>query len=445
MLFGRLEPGGIVNLVVKRPLEVPYYSVQEQAGSFGLTRTTVDATGPLTGDHTWLYRINAEYLHSDSFRNFVTNQNAFIGPTITFNPIEQFRFNLDAEYQNTIFVADSDDAIPAIGTRPAPIPISRYLMDPAATVVHPSRQERKFIGYDWTFDIAPNWSLTNRFGYFNVDYPMRNTNFNSICLTPGTPACKLNGVPLVFGDLIRRFSDVENHRITVSSNLDLKGKFATGSFDHSVLIGTDYFQFDQHAEGSAGVTPTVGPINIFFPTYSLSGYVKPPENFFFVRREQWKGIYAQDFVFFADDRRHLLIGGREDWAELGIVQFPSSPPKGNSSMSPRRSSVLASARLSNRRPGYRSTGTIRNPSAPATASLPPAPRPSRRRKGPNGKAARKRSFSISSLSQRWPFTTSQSRISLKRFPPRCFQAWSAWWKAKALNSTSPAASTRIGA
>ncbi|MGI8568534.1 MAG: TonB-dependent siderophore receptor [Methylocella sp.] len=74
MLFGRLEPGGIVNLVVKRPLDVPYYSIQEQAGSFGLTRTTVDATGPLTDDKTWLYRLNLDYSHTNSFRNFVTNQ-----------------------------------------------------------------------------------------------------------------------------------------------------------------------------------------------------------------------------------------------------------------------------------------------------------------------------------------------------------------------------------
>jgi len=40
MLFGHLEPGGIVNLVVKRPLDTPYYWVQVQPGSFGLTRTT---------------------------------------------------------------------------------------------------------------------------------------------------------------------------------------------------------------------------------------------------------------------------------------------------------------------------------------------------------------------------------------------------------------------
>lgn len=127
-LFGRLEPGGIVNLVVKQPLDVPYYSVQEQTDSFGLTRTTVDATGPMTDDKTWLYRVDLDYTHSASFTDFVTTQNAFIGPTITYHPIEQFRFNLEAEYQNTIFV-DTANGFPAVGTGPAPLPISRYLED----------------------------------------------------------------------------------------------------------------------------------------------------------------------------------------------------------------------------------------------------------------------------------------------------------------------------
>jgi outer membrane receptor protein involved in Fe transport len=78
-LFGRLEPGGIVNLIVKRPLDTPYYSVQEQTGSWGLTRTTVDATGPLTDDKTWLYRVILDYTHNNNaFTDFVTNQNALV-------------------------------------------------------------------------------------------------------------------------------------------------------------------------------------------------------------------------------------------------------------------------------------------------------------------------------------------------------------------------------
>jgi len=83
MLFGRLEPGGIINLVPKRPLDVPYASIQEQFGSWGLTRTTIDSTAPLTPDKTWLYRVNLDYTRADSFTDFVNNKNFFIAPTVT--------------------------------------------------------------------------------------------------------------------------------------------------------------------------------------------------------------------------------------------------------------------------------------------------------------------------------------------------------------------------
>ncbi|HXW71120.1 MAG TPA: hypothetical protein VEK34_06745 [Methylocella sp.] len=46
-LFGRSDPGGIINLVTKTPLDTPYYSIQQQGGSFGLARTVWDLTGPV--------------------------------------------------------------------------------------------------------------------------------------------------------------------------------------------------------------------------------------------------------------------------------------------------------------------------------------------------------------------------------------------------------------
>ena len=39
VLYGRSEPGGLIDFVTKQPLETPYYSLTEQAGGFGTTRT----------------------------------------------------------------------------------------------------------------------------------------------------------------------------------------------------------------------------------------------------------------------------------------------------------------------------------------------------------------------------------------------------------------------
>ncbi|NOU45310.1 MAG: TonB-dependent receptor plug domain-containing protein [Methyloglobulus sp.] len=48
ILYGQIEPGGMVNVTAKQPLATPYYGFNQQFGSYDLYRTTFDATGPLT-------------------------------------------------------------------------------------------------------------------------------------------------------------------------------------------------------------------------------------------------------------------------------------------------------------------------------------------------------------------------------------------------------------
>ena len=45
-LFGRADPGGVINRVTKTPLDTPYYSLTQEFGSFNMWRTVVDMTGP---------------------------------------------------------------------------------------------------------------------------------------------------------------------------------------------------------------------------------------------------------------------------------------------------------------------------------------------------------------------------------------------------------------
>lgn len=57
MLYGRLDPGGMVNVITNKPQDSAYYSLQQQFGSYNMYRTTVDATGPINEDKTLLYRL----------------------------------------------------------------------------------------------------------------------------------------------------------------------------------------------------------------------------------------------------------------------------------------------------------------------------------------------------------------------------------------------------
>jgi iron complex outermembrane receptor protein len=326
MLYGRVEPGGLVNLVTKRPLFEPYYSIQEQTGSFGLTRTTVDATGPLTSDKSLAYRVNGVYARSDSFRDFVTSRNILIAPVVTWRPIEQFRLNVEAELRDSVFVEVGDIGIPAggktpanipvgipaVGRTPANIPVGRYLGDPTIVLGRPNRQKTAFAGYDWTYDIDSDWSVTNRFGY-NFEMARR-TSVYIASLDEATGIAKRNAFLM------------DRSTSNVTTNLDVKGAFTTGFLKHRVLFGVDYLSAELRDSGYDGSLPFLEPINIYAPVYSslrLSSFGEE-YNVFLRRKESWKGVYGQDFISFADDRLHLLLGGRYDWSNYGSSYNPKS-------------------------------------------------------------------------------------------------------------------------
>lgn len=300
MLYGRIEPGGLVNYVTKKPLATPYYSLQQQFGSFDQYRTLVDATGPIDKDKTLLYRLNGSYTNNSSFRDFVGNERVFIAPVITWHPNDKFETNLELEYKHDHFNADY--GIPAIGARPAPIPITRTLKDGGQG----QNLESTTVGFDWTYRFNDNWKLTNRYLFkdwtlsgpilFNSFVEFDNTNNRFL----------LNRSANIAGQ------DVQTH----STNLDLNGKFEFFGTKHNLLIGVDGFHATTDASNRSGDAP---PIDIFNPVYGQVDFAaleKSKFNGFFYRKESWIGAYIQDQITLFD-KLHILLGGRYDNVTTG--------------------------------------------------------------------------------------------------------------------------------
>ena len=315
VLYGRMEPGGVVNIVTKRPLPESYYSFQEEAGSFNQTRTSIDATGPLTHDDKFGYRLDVAYLSEDSFRDYIGTQNAFLAPTINYRASERFRLNVEGEYQNTRF-NDDENGIPAIGQRPANIPISRYLGEPS---LPRNWQSRPFVAYDWVFEISKHWSLTNRASYNPVHYFQRGAIIGSIDEQTG--------------DAQRYLWNADMYRHTAATNLDLTGRVTTGPFEHSILLGFDHRYYYQRGIGLSGYT--IADINIYDPVYTGLGVSGPiTVSGYGTDGEGWTGVYLQDMVSFADGHLHLLLGGRYDWAQIGFGSSPNSFAEANGPYNP---------------------------------------------------------------------------------------------------------------
>ncbi|MDP3330786.1 MAG: TonB-dependent siderophore receptor [Methylococcaceae bacterium] len=314
ILFGRIEPGGLVNLAPKRALDTPYYSVQQQFGSYDLYRTTVDATGPVLADKTLLYRMNIAYKDNDTFRDFVHQEHLLVAPSLTWRPTDRFESNLDIEYQHDEWVEDgSDSGIPAIGNRPAKIPISRYLGDATFNRQHPDTQEKVLVGFDWSYKFNNDWKLKNRFQYMDTQYHQSILWADSLGADNQTLSRGLWHTPL--------------HRMSYGTNLDLTGKFDTGFAHHDVLAGFDLNRLNsQDGGGFSGYsTPySAMDINIYNPVYGqdLSALTNT-KNFFYKYQDNWYGVYFQDQITLWN-KLHILGGGRQDWAENGNGESSTS-------------------------------------------------------------------------------------------------------------------------
>lgn len=81
-LYGILDPGGLINVVTKRPERSFGGSVSATSTSFGGGSGQFDVTGPIDGTPL-AYRVIGEYQHEDYWRNFGKQKTSFINPSLT--------------------------------------------------------------------------------------------------------------------------------------------------------------------------------------------------------------------------------------------------------------------------------------------------------------------------------------------------------------------------
>jgi len=275
ILYGRNQPGGVINLVTKRPQATPYHSIQQQFGSYDFYRTTADSTGAITPDDKLLYRVNLSYENANSFRDFFKTDAVFLAPSLTWNISNKTQANLDIQYEH--FNNSMDSGVPPLGNRPAPIPISRQVGEP---LNNKNVGDRTYIGANWSHAFNDNWKLSHRFGAEFFDA----TTLYTCCFSFATPD----------GNLSRAFNNGNTHTQTYYTTLNLTGKFNTAMLEHTLLSGFDYFVFDNQGEGAFTNAPT---INIFNPTYlatapALNYTPNPSFN------QEWYGLYLQDQIKF---------------------------------------------------------------------------------------------------------------------------------------------------
>ncbi|MFD1873090.1 TonB-dependent siderophore receptor [Hymenobacter bucti] len=318
-LFGDINPGGTINMVTKKPLAVDRKAVTFSTGSFNTTRMTADFTGPLTDRQNVLYRFNAGYEKTNTFRDVNDIKSLMLAPTVTFLVSDKTTLNAELVYTHSDGFLD----------RGLPIKSNDlYGVPRSFTLSQPSDYFRTSTYY---LNASLNHKFTNWLS-FNASY--LDFTYNENLSEHRTLNSYDNSDPTKPANSIMnlRYFDRRAEEYTKNLSAYFVLSRSTGALAHKVVVGADYIRFNTDKESAmfearqrvattvAGSTITQRVVPLQFdlnqPTYEIrdpSTYIRRPTPQFFTDYlnsiYHTTGIYVQDQIE-VTPRLGLLLGAR---------------------------------------------------------------------------------------------------------------------------------------
>ena len=302
VLYGQLQPGAVVNIVTKQPLDRFAAEASLEAGRYDFYRGALDVTGPLTDSGAARFRLTAAYEDADAFVDFWGKEHVFVSPVLAFNPGESTTVTLEALYSKDDWTAFFN-GLPAEGSvlpNPnGPLPKNRGYADPSWDgTVRENTDVNVRIEHLFSDSIAYRGSVSWTRG--EQDYE---DIFGLLGWEENEDASLADNRRLLMRALLASDSQADTYFV----HQDLSIAFATGAFEHELVLGADWREIELDSQDGAALVPS---LDLYAPVYSL--HDKPPILFqiFDDRSEQTiesYGVFLQDRIALTEKLR--FIGG----------------------------------------------------------------------------------------------------------------------------------------
>jgi iron complex outermembrane receptor protein len=283
-LYGRGDPGGLVNIVTKRPQPEAFSTLSVSAGTWDRYRSNLDVNAPLDSEGNLLARVNLAVEDNGSFRDHVGNERRIVSPSLSWQISPDTRLMLDTEFSRTESVFDR--GIPAVNGELGSVKRSTFLGEPNDGQIRNDNQ---------TIDLALEH-------YLNDDWKLRLANH----YTQGTLKGASSEPQALVGTTISRFyreRDFEwNDSITQA---ELHGHFELGGWQHQTLTGLEYENYRNSQKYPQSATLLSYGLDIYNPVYGQPKPALTRANDFFEHTESY-ALNLQDQIAFTDRLRGLI-------------------------------------------------------------------------------------------------------------------------------------------
>lgn len=297
-LYGQTPPGGLLDMVSRRPDALASNEVQLQVGSYERKQISFDSTGAVDDDGRFLYRVSGVVRDSNTTIEHIDDKRYNIAPSLTWNIDPDTKLTFLSQY-NRDDTGTTSQFLPLQGTK---------LSSPAGEVkFHKNLGDPQWEFYDKTY-YALGYAFEHRMNDVwqfrqNLRYTKSDLSFQSI--TSGG----FYGAVADDGTLSRGANVVDEDLSQFAVDNNFQADFDTAAISHTLLLGLDHQRVNTHYKWLFGSAPTS---NITHPIYGQDfSNVQYTAFNDYNQKTHDTGLYVQDQM--ALDNWRLTLGGRQDW------------------------------------------------------------------------------------------------------------------------------------
>ena len=269
VLYGSMNPGGLINIVTKQPsakqatsvfASVASYAGDQGKNGSGFT-SQIDTTGPLDSGKHFLYRFIASYEDAPTWRQFDWARNYYFFPSLTYRLNENTEVTLKVELHREHRFAIQDQALVAPASLAVNIPSDHSIV----------YQDRGNTAYDRgdVYNLVATHRFQNKWA--------AKFNFRDVQHVDGrrlleNRAVNTNLAVLANSTITQRLRDTWNRRRYTYYDLNVYGDVGSDAFKQTLLFGVNG-GFETHNFTRWLFQNTIGaPINVYAPIHGLTTY-----------------------------------------------------------------------------------------------------------------------------------------------------------------------------
>ncbi|MDV2902438.1 ferrichrome porin FhuA [Phytobacter diazotrophicus] len=320
VLYGKSSPGGLLNMVSKRPTTTPLYEVQFKMGTDNLYQTGFDFSDALDDDGVYSYRLTGLARSANAQQEGAKEQRYTIAPSFSWRPDDKTNFTFLSYFQN-----EPDTGyygwLPKEGTV-QPLPNGSRLptdFNEGAKNNTYSRNE-KMVGYSFEHGFNDTFTLRQNLRYAENKVAQNSVYGYGVCSDSANgfnASCNALSATDKGHYLARKYV-VDSERLqTFTVDTQLQSKFATGDVDHTLLTGVDFMRMRNDIDSWFGYDNSVPLLDLYNPVSSDFDFgTKDLTNsgpYQVLNKQKQTGVYAQDQAQW--DKVLVTLGGRYDWAK----------------------------------------------------------------------------------------------------------------------------------